>query len=160
MSSAKQEQALFESAYRSIPDNAIFRKNPASAVLGVGESLLAGEILYREGKVDQAVERLREAANREDALQYVEPPEWILPARHALGATLMDARRYAQAEVVYQEDLSRRPENGWSLFGLARALRMQKKTTDAAGVAARLKTAWQHADTKLTGSCLCLPSQD
>jgi hypothetical protein len=37
---------------------------------------------------------------------------------------------------------------------------MQKKTAEAATVAARLKTAWQHADTKLTASCLCLPSKD
>jgi tetratricopeptide (TPR) repeat protein len=160
LAAAKQEQLLFAGACRSIPDGAIFRKNRASVVMGVGENMLAGELLYREGKVDEAIARLREAAYREDALQYVEPPEWILPARHALGATLMDARRYAEAEAVYREDLARRPENGWSLFGLARALRMQKKTAEAATVAARLKTAWQHADTKLTASCLCLPSKD
>ncbi len=158
--SAKREQTAFAIACQAIPEGAVFRKNPASAVLAVGESLLAGEILYREGKVDPAIERLQEAANREDSLQYVEPPEWILPARHALGATLMDARRFAQAETVYREDLARRPENGWSLFGLSRALRMQKKTTEAAAVAARLTKAWQHADMKLTGSCLCLPDKN
>jgi tetratricopeptide (TPR) repeat protein len=160
VASAKREQALFVSASRSIPDGAIFRKNPVSAVLAVAECLLAGEILYREGKVKEAVERLREAVNREDALEYVEPPEWILPARHALGATLMDARRFAEAEAVYLEDLARRPENGWSLFGLSRALRMQKKTAEAADVTTRLNQAWLHADTKLTASCLCLPAKD
>lgn len=160
LASAKQEQLLLFTSTRAIPEDAIFRKNSASAVLAVGESMLAGEILYREGKVDEAVERLREAANREDALQYVEPPEWILPARHVLGATLMDAQRYTQAEAVYQEDLARRPENGWSLFGLSRALSMQKKTKEAAAAEARFKAAWQHADFKLTASCLCLPSKD
>jgi tetratricopeptide (TPR) repeat protein len=122
--------------------------------------MLAGEILYREGKVDQAVATLRDAVGREDSLLYVEPPEWMLPARHVLGATLMDAGRYAQAEAVYREDLVRRPENGWSLYGLSQSLRMQKKTAEAAAVAARLKQAWQHADVKLTASCLCLPSKE
>jgi tetratricopeptide (TPR) repeat protein len=161
VASAKHEQLLFVTTFRpKISDDVLFRRNPATTVLAVGESTLAGEILYREGKTDQAIERLREAVNREDALQYVEPPEWILPARHALGATLMDARRFAEAEAVYREDLARRPENGWSLFGLSRALRMQKKTAEAAGVTARLNAAWKHADTKLTASCLCLPSKD
>jgi len=161
LASAKQEQLLFAATFRpKISDEVLFHRNRATAVLAVGESMLAGEILYREGKVDQAIERLRQAANREDALQYVEPPEWILPARHALGATLMDARRFAEAEAVYREDLRRRPENGWSLFGLSRALRMQKKTAEAAEVTARLNKVWQHADIKLTASCLCLPSKD
>ena len=122
--------------------------------------MLAGEILYREGKVDQAIQQLREAAFREDSLQYTEPPESILPARHVLGATLMDAGRYTQAQAVYADDLEHRPENGWSLFGLSRAYRMQKKTAEAAAAAARLQKAWQHADIKLTASCLCLPSKN
>jgi tetratricopeptide (TPR) repeat protein len=160
LASAKQEQMLLLAAFRPIPEGAVFRKNYAEPVMRIGESVLAGEVLYREGKVDQAVARLRDAVRAEDALLYTEPPEWLLPARHALGATLMDAHRYAEAEAVYREDLARRPENGWSLFGLARALRMQKKTTEAKAVDARLKTAWQHADVKLTASCLCLPSKD
>jgi predicted Zn-dependent protease len=122
--------------------------------------MLAGEILYRQGKTDQAVQMLRDAVGREDNLLYVEPPEWILPPRHILGATLMDAGRFAQAETVYLEDLKRRPENGWSLYGLSQSLRMQKKTAEAAAVAARLKKVWQHADVKLTASCLCLPSKN
>ncbi len=158
--SAKLEQGDFVRSVVLVPQGAIFRKNTASAILAIADEMLAGEILYREGKVDEAVAHLREAANREDALLYNEPPEWILPPRHALGATLMDARRFAEAEAVYREDLARRPENGWSLFGLSRALRMQKKTVEAAAVAARLKTAWQYADTKLTASCLCLPGKD
>lgn len=158
--SAKGELSAFTSASQSIPEGADFQKNSAAAVLGVGEHMLAGEILYREGKVDDAIAQLREAVAREDNLLYVEPPEWILPARHVLGATLMDAGRYAEAEAVYLQDLARRPENGWSLFGLSRALRMQKKTAEAAAVTARFKNAWQHADIKLTASCLCLPDKN
>jgi tetratricopeptide (TPR) repeat protein len=157
---ANAELRAFLTACRLVPETAIFRKNSGAATLGVAEQMLAGEILYREGKTDQAVAMLRDAVGREDSLLYVEPPEWILPPRHILGATLIDAGRYAEAEAVYLEDLARRPENGWSLYGLSRSLRMQKKTAEAAAVAARLKQAWRHADVKLTASCLCLPSKD
>jgi tetratricopeptide (TPR) repeat protein len=157
---AEIERHAFQAALQRIPDTAIFQKNRASAVFDVADNMLAGEILYREGKTDDAIARLKIAVNFDDALAYVEPPEWILSPRHSLGATLLDAHRYAEAEAIYREDLARRPENGWSLFGLSRALKMQKKTVEAAKVERQLKQAWQYADIKLTGSCLCLPSKD
>ena len=59
-----------------------------------------------------------------------EPLVWVLPVRHSLGATLMKYGRFADAEQVYCDDLTRLPENGWSLFGLARSLKMQQKNPD------------------------------
>ena len=95
---AEMEQAAFRSTLLMIPPTAIFRKNRASAVLDVANGMLAGEILYRQGKTDDAIARLREAVAYEDTLEYCEPPEWILPPRHTLGATLLDAGRYAEAD--------------------------------------------------------------
>src|SRR5438128_7079325 len=122
--------------------------------------MLAGEILYREGKSEEAVAALREAVGREDRLRYIEPPDWIQPVRHALGAALMDAGRHAEAEAVYREDLARYPENAWSLYGLARSLRLQGKRDEAAAVSARFQKAWQHADVKLSSSCFCLDGKE
>ena len=90
--------------------------------------MVEGEILVREGKLDAGFAALREAISAEDALRYDEPPGWILPVRHALGASLMANGRYAEAEQVYRDDLKRLPDNGWSLFGLAKALEMQRKS--------------------------------
>src|SRR5262249_45179265 len=104
----------------------------------------------------EAVEKLREAAKREDKLKYDEPPDWTVPSRHALGAVLLEAKRAAEAEAVYREDLVRYPENGWSLYGLARALDGQGKTADANAVRARFEKAWERADVKLPASCLCV----
>src|SRR6202011_4855552 len=102
---ARAEQSAFVAAVKAVPKDAISGKNAAHDVLGVAEKMLAGEILYREGKSEEAVAALREAVRREDRLRYVEPPDWIQPVRHALGAALMDAGRYAEAESVYREDL-------------------------------------------------------
>jgi hypothetical protein len=66
-------------------------------------------------------------------------------------------RRFADAESVYREDLARLPGNGWSLYGLGRALRMQGKTTEAEQVEALFAEAWAGADTTLRSSCFCQP---
>ena len=47
------------------------------------------------------------------------------PARHWLGAALLETKRFADAERVYRADLARHPHNGWSLLGLQRALEGQ-----------------------------------
>jgi hypothetical protein len=153
---AKLEQQAFAAAVKAVPKDASFSKNPATDILGVAEKTLAGEILYREGKTDEAVAALREAARREDSLHYIEPPAWIQPVRHALGAALMDARRYSDAEAVYRDDLAHYLENGWSLFGLSRSLKMQRKNAEASAVTARFDKIWQHSDVKLSSSCFCL----
>jgi Flp pilus assembly protein TadD len=123
----------------------------------VAEHLLAGEILFLGGKADAGIAELREAVRREDALRYDEPPDWILPVRHALGAALLQAGRAAEAEAVYRADLVKIPENGWSLFGLARSLRLQDKNEEAAELEARFGKVWEKADVKLASSCFCQP---
>jgi len=159
VAAAKSEQQAFAASVTAVPKDASFARNPAADILGIAERTLAGEILYREGKTDEAVAALREAARREDNLHYIEPPAWIQPVRHALGAALMDARRYSDAEAVYRDDLAHYPDNGWSLFGLSRSLKMQGKNAEASAVTIRFEKIWQHADLKLSSSCFCLQGQ-
>jgi tetratricopeptide (TPR) repeat protein len=158
--SARAEQKEFLAAKKALPKEATFGKNSGVDLLGIAEKMLEGEILYREGKTDEAVAALREAVRREDHLRYIEPPDWIQPVRHALGATLMDAKRYADAEAVYREDLAHYPENGWSLYGLSQSLHKQGKHAKAQSVAGRFDKIWKHADLKLTSSCFCLEAKD
>ena len=62
----------------------------------------------------------------------------------------MHARR-DEAEKAFREDLARRPENGWSLHGLAQSLKAQGKNKEASAVEARFKQAWLKADVKAGG---------
>lgn len=152
---AQTEQEAFLRAAALVPKEAVFGNNSAADILGVATHMLAGEILFRAGQVEMGLGELREAVRREDALHYDEPPSWILPVRHALGAALLKAERYAEAAQVYREDLTRLPENGWSLFGLARSLEKQGHGTEAARVQAHFQRVWTDADVKLTSSCFC-----
>ena len=94
---------------------------------------------------------------REDKLRYDEPPDWIQPTRHALGAALLQAGRLGEAEAVFRSDLTRLQGNGWSLFGLSRALRLQKRSGEAAVIEKQFAKVWQKADVKIKSACLCLP---
>jgi tetratricopeptide (TPR) repeat protein len=79
------------------------------------------------------------------------------PTRHALGAALLESGKHAEAEAVYRADLKKLPRNGWSLFGLARALRRQGRTDEAAAMDEQLSEVWRNADVELSSSCFCQP---
>jgi tetratricopeptide (TPR) repeat protein len=112
----------------------------------IAERVLAAEIMASRGNTAGAIAAFREAMAIEDELPYDEPPGWHMPVRHSLGALLVAAGRYAEAEAIYREELRRNPENGWSLFGLFQALHAQHQPEAAAAVAERFRDAWAHAD--------------
>ena len=154
---ARSEQALFLERAKAIPAETTLGNNTASAVLAVTMPMVEGEILVREDKLEAALAALRTAIKAEDELRYDEPPGWILPVRHALGAVLMVNDRLGEAEQVYRDDLARLPDNGWSLFGLAEALTLQGKHEEAAGARSRFRSMWRDADIQIASSCLCQP---
>jgi tetratricopeptide (TPR) repeat protein len=126
--------------------------DPAKTAVSIATHALMGEIATRRGKLEEGIAHWREALKIEDAGLYFEPPKWYYPIRQSLGAALLKAGKPAEAEAVYREDLKRFPENGWSLFGLAAALKAQGKSGDAATVDQRFKKAWTGADVTLTAS--------
>ena len=95
------------------------------------------------------MEQLEKAVSLEDELIYDEPPDWYMPIRQRLGAVLLAAGRSRQAEKVFRADLVRRPENGWSLYGLAQSLKAQNRGREAAQIEKRFERAWKTADVKL-----------
>jgi tetratricopeptide (TPR) repeat protein len=157
VAAAEKEQAGFLEARARVAKEATFGNNSGSDVLDVAEHLMRGEILYRAGKTDEGIAALREAVAREDKLRYDEPPDWIQPVRHALGAALLQAGRFAEAETVFREDLAKLPGNGWGLYGLQRAVQLQEKHEEAAATEKQFDAAWEKADLKIKSPCLCLP---
>ena len=156
--SARNAQSVFVERAKLVPKEDFVSNNSCEALLAVAIPMVEGEILIAEGKIDSGIEQLRAAIQKEDALKYDEPPGWLIPVRHSLGAVLMKQQRFAEAEQVYRDDLARLPENGWSLLGLAESLRKQKKNADeVAQVQAKFKKVWAKADLNITTSCLCQP---
>ena len=108
--------------------------------------------MLARGRGEQAVGLLEDAVVLEDALHYDEPRTWHHSTRQILAAALLELGRNAQAQVVLEQDLVSRPENGWALTGLELSLRGQGKNAEASAVAARLAKAWERADVSLDSS--------
>jgi tetratricopeptide (TPR) repeat protein len=135
----------------AIPADKMVSQNSAREVLEVAVSHLAGEMAAQAGRTDLAVKQLQKAVRREDELNYDEPPAWYMPLRQRLGAVLLAAGRAKEAEKIFRSDLVHRPENGWSLHGLAQSLRAQNRKKEADQVQERFEKAWKTADVKLAG---------
>jgi tetratricopeptide (TPR) repeat protein len=152
---ARKEQKAFREAANRPPKDATFANNKAVDLFAVADDMLEGEIVVREGNMQAGIKALRSAVAKEDKLRYSEPPAWVVPVRHALGAFLLTDGQATEAEAVYREDLRRWPDNGWSLFGLAASLEKQGKRAEAAAVRAKSDEIWKHADVKRPSSCFC-----
>jgi len=150
LADARPELAALEALVKEIPPElAASDRNTARAVLAVAVPLLKARIAELEKDRPAARAALHKAIDAEDALLFVEPPDWYIPAREALGGLLLRMGDAAGAERAFREDLVRNPRHGRSLFGLAAALRAQGKADAARFVDAEFKSAWKNADTKL-----------
>jgi tetratricopeptide (TPR) repeat protein len=127
-------------------DSPIF---PSNQVLVVAHHLAHAGVAGARGQNETMIAQLRKAVEAEHALPYMEPAFWIYPTRQTLGAALLKLGRAAEAETEFRADLEEFPRNGWSLFGLAEALRKQGKTDAAAMVEREFATAWEQSDVRL-----------
>jgi len=151
---ARQTLEELDRLRAALPPDTAAGLNVAPDVLAVGATIAKARIALAEQHRDAGIAALTEAVVLEDRLAYDEPADWFFPVRHLLGAELLKAGRSADAEAVYREDLKRNPMNGWSLFGLAQALRSEKKAAEANKIDAQFNEAWKHADITLTASAM------
>lgn len=157
---AREALAQIQQLRTQVGDDSRAGGNGLRNVLDIAEPIVAARIAATAGRSEEAIAQLEKAVAAEDRLGYNEPSDWFFPARHLLGAQLLLAGRAPQAEQVYREDLRRNPANGWSLFGLAAALRAQGRSAEAARTTAEFRTAWQHADVRLTASAFWFAGAD
>jgi tetratricopeptide (TPR) repeat protein len=130
--------------------NAEFRQHSAKRFAGLLAGILEGELAREAKNLPAAITAFERAVTLDDELEYDEPEPLPFPARHWLGAALLEAGRHADAERVYRDDLKDHPHNGWSLVGLQQALKAQgKATTD---VDADLTSSWSRSDTWIRAS--------
>ncbi len=129
---------------------ATFRFHSAKQLLGTVAGILEGEILWSAGDLPGAIGVFERAAAIEDELAYDEPEALPFAARHWLGAALLEAKRYTDAERVYREELADHPHNGWSLLGLQKAL--SGRNTTSKEVDDDMAKSWSRADTWIRAS--------
>jgi len=125
--------------------------NKASAIVAIGNEVLAAEIETKRRRASQALAHFTRAVALEDDLIYMEPPDWPVPVRRLQGAALLELGRVKEAEAAFRGDLRKFPDNGWSLSGLAASLEKQRKRNDAAAAQQRFVEQWKAADIQVAG---------
>jgi tetratricopeptide (TPR) repeat protein len=161
---AEAERADFAAAVQRVPESRILFNNTCLDILAIAGAMLDGELEYRKGNHDVAFAALGRAVELDDTLPYDEPWAWMQPARHALGALLLEQGRVADAEAVYRADLGldptlprqlQHPNNVWSLSGLHECLVASGRFGEAEIIGRQLAFAAALADVPIAASCYC-----
>lgn len=116
----------------------------------VAEQILLGTIHEDRKLYDGAIRHFQSADSIEVNMVYNEPRDWLLNPKHYLGNAYLKKSDGINAEKVFRKDMLNNNENGWALFGLHKALQLQKKNAEAAKVMTRYKKAFGKADIKIT----------
>ncbi len=112
----ERDRFVVESA--SIPKDLPWGVNATGPVLALAGAELSARIAEARVDMPDAIASWRDAVALQDAIPYDEPPDWYYPIRESLDGAMLRAGHYAQAELVFREDLRRNPRNPRSLFGL------------------------------------------
>lgn len=161
---AENARSQFRKAVPKVkPSRAVFN-NSSHDILKIASAMLDGELEYRKKNFDTAFNHLRQAVELDDALPYDEPPGWIIPARHAIGALLLEQGHVEEAMQAYKADLGlddtlprpvQHPNNVWALHGYHECLRRLGRTHEAEIIKRQLDIAMATADVTIGASCAC-----
>ncbi len=161
---AEAEADLFREAMARVPPTRYLFNNTAIDILAIAAEMMAGETAYRKGDFDQAFNHLRKSVELDDNLPYDEPWGWMQPARHALGALLLEQGRTTEATAVYRADLGlddtlrrpcQHPDSVWGLVGYHECLMKLGRAEEAALIQKRFDIASARADVPIVASCFC-----
>jgi len=148
---ANQELSNIQRIAQS-PDVSVNRAGATATaeLLALAAHALDGEIKLAEGDLAGAIAAFEKGIALEDTNNYTEPPDWPQSMRLYLGNALLVAGRFEDAEAVFRKDLRWHQNNGWSLFGLMKALEAQDKKNEAKVIQKQWSSVWSHADVQLT----------
>ena len=162
--SAVTEAEAFERDFDRVPDSRYLFNNSCRDILTIAREMMLGELDYRRGDIESGFAHLRQAVALDDNLPYDEPWGWMQPARHALGALLLEQGRVEEALAEYRADLGfdsvlkrsiQHPDNVWSLSGYHECLERTGQHELAAVTKQRLALARARADVPVQSSCFC-----
>ncbi|KAF4541611.1 Tetratricopeptide repeat domain protein [Lasiodiplodia theobromae] len=161
---AEAQRELFFAAAKRVPPSRMDFPNKCVDVLAVAAEMLDGELEYRRGNFETAFKKLEDGIAREDALVYSEPPAWMQPIRHALGALSLEQGNVERAEAAYKADLGlsdalprarQHPRNIWALHGYRECLVRLGREEETRAIGKQLEEVSAGADIKVEASCFC-----
>jgi tetratricopeptide (TPR) repeat protein len=125
------------------------RQRQQLRALAVAPLELQARVLAREGKVDEAIAKLREGVEQEIKLGYSEPPLYLNPMEEVAGKVCLELKRWKEAEEFFRAALERDPGSGRAYFGLMQAQHALGKDNESRISYAKFLNAWSKADADL-----------
>ena len=101
---------------------------PVDGIMDVARLTLEARILEAEGDLTGAIAAMDEAADRQEALPYMEPTWWYYPTRQSLGALLLKDGQTDRAEREFFRTLIKVPNSAYALYGLAETYKVAGDT--------------------------------
>jgi tetratricopeptide (TPR) repeat protein len=148
---AEKEAEAVAALRKELGDDAQFGPfNKVGDVFVIAENQVRARTALAKNDTEKAAELLKEVVPVEDRLRYMEPPDWYLHTREALGGVLLSAGKYSEAETVFRKDLEKNRRKGRSLYGLEAALRKRGNIAQANFIKRGFDKAWENADVELT----------
>lgn len=119
----------------------------APAFAGILQRELDALLLLEDGRGDDAVDLLMEAALLEENMPFeFGPPAVVKPSHELLGEVLLRLERYEEAQIAFEDALARTPRRTASLAGLALAADGAGDSRTAEEARAQLHEIWRNAD--------------
>lgn len=111
---------------------------------------LAAQLLFDQGKAEEALTLLKEATTAEESLPFAfGPPTVVKPSHELLGEMLLGLGRPAEAQEEFDKALQRAPRRTLSLLGLARAASQTGDTETAQRAYEEARSSWRGTDAEL-----------
>jgi tetratricopeptide (TPR) repeat protein len=146
---AEAELAALQKITRAMPENLQYgNRNLAKKVLTVPLSMLQANLDLARKDPRSAIENLQKAIEVEDSLNYIEPADWYIPSREALGALYLRTGNPSLAEKAFRADLEKNRRNPRSLFGLRESLKAQGNLTASRLVDQEFQAVWRNAEVR------------
>jgi tetratricopeptide (TPR) repeat protein len=118
-----------------------------SEQVDIQRRLASAAVAYAEGRRDEALAQLREAADMEDATEKsAVTPGPIKPARELLGELLLEADRAGEALREFEQTMKKEPNRFRGLYGAARAAERSGDRVKAGTYFAKLVEVCERAD--------------
>ena len=143
--------ALLNDSYR---DTYIFFTNYGTMFDIANATVLARYNSHCNYDMDESIFYWNKSVTIQDNFNYFEPPLWPINLKSCYGQILVDTGNYSDAITIYNQDLEKHPENGWSLFGLLNALKLSNGNQNEINIIQKqFDNAWKYSDITLNVSC-------
>ena len=145
----EQERDLMLEAKSKISPSDSVANNPARQSIDILQTLLEASLAENQGRLTESIDKFKQAVDKQDRLNYDEPPALYIPLRLLLGKALLKDNRPKEAEEVFRKGLGEYQRNPRLLAGLATSLRKQDRIWDAYWIERELKSALNGKDCQL-----------